>query len=221
MIVCKYCNSSCIKYGKQKNNQRFKCKGCGKTQQSRYTKKAYNCAGLNIWVAGLVKEGCGIRSMARLLGLAVNTITELIKQVATKIKKPAIILRQAAVEVDELKTYIGRKRNQYWIAYALSRQTGKVVDFIVGKRTKRTLKVLTDALLLAKAGRIYTDNLIIYRTLVPKLIHKSGSRLTNHIERNNLDLRIHLKRLSRRTICFSRSIVMLTACLRIYFWYKG
>jgi len=145
----------------------------------------------------------------------------LIKRIAAKIKKPAIILRQAAVEVDELKTYVGRKKNQYWIAYALSRQTGKVVDFIVGKRTKRTLTVLTDALLLAKADRMYTDKLVIYRTLIPKLIHKPGGRLTNHIERNNLNLRTHLKRLSRRTICFSRSAVMLTACLRIYFWYKG
>jgi IS1 family transposase/transposase-like protein len=222
MATCKYCNSSCIKYGKQKNGQqRLKCKECGKTQQDRYTKKAYNYTDINAWIAGLVKEGCGIRSMARLLGLAINTIARLIKRVAAKVKKPPIILRQAAVEVDELKTYIVRKRNQYWVAYALNRQTKKVIDFIVGKRTKRTLKVLTDALLLAKAGRIYTDNLIIYRTLIPKLIHKPGSRLTNHIERNNLNLRTHLKRLSRRTICFSRSVVMLTACLRIYFWYKG
>jgi len=159
--------------------------------------------------------------MARLLGLAINTVTKLIKRVAAGIKKPAIILRQAAIEVDELKTYIRRKRNQYWVAYALNRQTRQVIDFIVGKRTKRTLKVLTDSLLLAEAGRIYTDNLIIYRTLVPKFIHQSGGRLTNHIERNNLNLRIHLKRLSRRTICFSRSVVMLTACLRIYFWYNG
>ncbi|HMW09684.1 MAG TPA: transposase, partial [Bacteroidia bacterium] len=31
-------------------------------------------------------------------------------------------------------------------------------------------------------------------------------------------LRTHLKRLNRRTICFTRSAIMLFACLKIYFW---
>jgi IS1 family transposase len=158
--------------------------------------------------------------MARLLGVAINTVIKLIKRVAAGIKKPAIVLKQASVEIDELKTYIGRKRNAYWVAYALNRQTGKVIDFTVGKRTRRTLKVLTDTLVLGKVSRIYTDNLITYRRLIPKSVHRHGGGLINHIERSNLNLRIHLKRLSRRTICFSRSVVMLTACLRIYFWYK-
>jgi hypothetical protein len=46
----------------------------------------------------------------------------------------------------------------------------------------------------------------------------SKFRNTNHIERKNLSLRTHLKRLNRRTICFSKSLVILSACLRIYFW---
>jgi IS1 family transposase len=57
------------------------------------------------------------------------------------------------VEVDELKRYVKRKKNEYWVAYAMNRQTGTVMDFIVGKRTRRTGKVLTDTLLLAKAKK--------------------------------------------------------------------
>ena len=41
---------------------------------------------------------------------------------------------------------------------------------------------------------------------------------TNHIERKNLTLRTHLKRLNRGTICFSRSLIVLNAVLKIYFW---
>jgi IS1 family transposase len=129
-------------------------------------------------------------------------------------------LNQPIVEVDELKTYVKRKKNEYWVAYAMNRQTGTVMDFIVGKRTRRTGKVLTDTLLLAKAKRIYTGNLTIYKGLLPKSVHRPGDRFTNHIERNNLNLRTHLKRLGRRTICFSKSVVMLNACSRIYFWYR-
>jgi insertion element IS1 protein InsB len=181
---------------------------------------AYGNIRLNNWVAGMVKEGCGIRSMARLLGISVNTIIKRIKKIASCVIKAPIIKNQEAVEVDELRTFVGNKQNEYWVAYAMNRQTGKVMDFVTGKRTKRNLKVLTDTLLISQVKKIYTDNLSTYRRLIPKSIHRRGSNQINHIERNNLNLRTHLKRLSRRTICYSRSAVMLNACLRIYFWHQ-
>ncbi|MBX9732877.1 MAG: IS1 family transposase [Chitinophagaceae bacterium] len=57
-----------------------------------------------------------------------------------------------------------------------------------------------------------------YRYLIPKEIHSTKYRGINHIEQKNLSIRTHLKRLNRRTICFSRSLVVLNAVLRIYFW---
>lgn len=122
-----------------------------------------------------------------------------------------------ALEVDELWTYIGRKTNEHWIAYALDRRTREVVDFVIGKRTKATLKLLVDRLLILEPRVIRTDKLTIYQRLVPLRIHRAGAYLINRIERNNLSIRTHLKRLNRKTICFSRSIVMLESCLQIYF----
>jgi insertion element IS1 protein InsB len=221
MMFCKYCKCSCVKYGKQnKREQRYKCKSCGKTQLNNYTRQACGNQQLNSWIAGMVKEGCGIRSMSRLLRISPNTIIKRIKQIAKSVSKPLIVIKQEAIEVDELKTFVKGKRNEYWVAYALNRKTHDVIDFVTGKRTKGTLKVLTDTLLMAQVKKIYTDNLKIYRHLIPKSIHKRGSNQINHIERTNLNLRTHLKRLSRRTICYSRSAVMLNACLRIYFWHK-
>lgn len=73
-------------------------------------------------------------------------------------------------------------------------------------------------LLMADAKRIVTDKLNIYKVLIPKIIHSTKNRGINHIERQNLNLRTHLKRLNRRTICYSKSIVMLEAVLKIYWW---
>jgi insertion element IS1 protein InsB len=220
MVGCKYCSGLCIKHGCQKNGrQRYKCKVCGKTFQETYVNQACK-TGIDNWVISLIKESYGIRSIARLLKVASNTIMKRIRQVASKIKKPAIILNQSCVEVDEMKTFVGSKANDYWIAYALNRHTGNVIDYSVGKRTKQTLRILIDTLLLSKTKKIYTDKLKAYQSLIPKPIHSCGSRRTNHIERFNLNVRTHLKRLSRKTICFSRSVSMLNACLRIYFWHK-
>ena len=66
--------------------------------------------------------------------------------------------------------------------------------------------------------KIYTDRLRNYSSLIDHSIHCISLYSTNHIERHNLTLRTHLKRLSRKTICFSRSAGILSAILKIYFW---
>ncbi|WP_129020226.1 IS1 family transposase [Edaphocola flava] len=121
-------------------------------------------------------------------------------------------------EMDELCIYVKNKARKRWIAYAIRKDTREVVDFSIGSRTNRTLTKVTDTLILSNAVKVFTDKLINYKYLLPSSIHSTKNRGTNHIERKNLTLRTHLKRLGRKTICFSRSIAMLAACLKIYFW---
>ena len=45
-----------------------------------------------------------------------------------------------------------------------------------------------------------------YGWVVPKDKHLTGKIFTQCIERNNLTLRTRIKRLARKTICFSRSV---------------
>ena len=94
----------------------------------------------------------------------------------------------------------------------------EVVSFNVGRRTNKKLKRVIKSLELANARKIYTDKLKNYRYLITKKLHNTHVHSTNHIERHNLSIRTHLKRLNRKTICFSRSLVVLMAVLRIYFW---
>ena len=121
-------------------------------------------------------------------------------------------------EVDEMCTYYQKKSKLLWIVYALRKDTREVVDFAVRPRTKLTLQKLTDSLVMSESDRIYTDKLNLYGYIIPVNIHCTDQYSINHIERKNLSLRTHMKRLNRRTICFSKSIAMLSACLKIYFW---
>jgi insertion element IS1 protein InsB len=166
----------------------------------------------------LVCESVSIRGIARVMQIAVNTVLSRIKTIADGISKPPELSDHPIFEVDELWTYIGRKDNEYWLAYGLDRATGKVADFVIGKRNKRTLKTLIDSLLTSIPKSIRTDNLLYYRRLIPTGLHRYGAYCINHIERKNLSIRTHVKRLSRRTICFSRNIDLLESCLKIYFW---
>jgi insertion element IS1 protein InsB len=139
-------------------------------------------------------------------------------KIANRLKRPYPILKGKTYEVDELFTYVGNKDNRVCVAYSYESKTGYVLDISVGRRNKKNLKKVTETLVLSEAKTIYTDGLDLYEKLIPKSIHRIHKRCTNHIERQNLTLRTHLKRLNRKTICYSKSVIMLLAVVKIYFW---
>lgn len=185
-----------------KNNgkQRIKCSDCHKKQQIEYSYNACNPQ-VDQYIIDHIKEGVGIRGLARLLRISTTTLLKRILEISHKVPTPHIVAN-AIYEVDEIKTFVRRKKNHIWIAYALNRGDKSVVSFAIGPRTNKTLnRVLYK---LTNAERIYTDKLRNYGYLIDRGIHKTTLYGTNHIERHNLTVRTHLKRLSRRTICFSR-----------------
>nr|WP_230406458.1 IS1 family transposase [Flavobacterium fluviale] len=158
-----------------------------------------------------------MRSTARILKISTTTLLKRIILIARSIAKP-IISRGKTYEVDELCTYIKHKKNYIWLVYALEKNSRSFVSFNVGKRTNKTLNRVLETLKLSDAKKIFTDRLKNYRYLIDEKVHSIKRFGTNHIERKNLTLRTHLKRLNRRTMCFSKSLVIFTAVLKIYFW---
>ena len=182
-----------IKYGKTKSgNQRYICRVCGKTRVKNYAYLAYK-VDINQNIIQLTKEGLGIRSTARILKISTTTLLKRIVFIARNITKP-IISKGKTYEVDELCTYIRHKKNYIWLVYALEKKT--VVSFNVGKRTNKTLSRVLETLKLSEAKKIFTDRLKNYRYLIDEKLHSVKRFGTNHIERKNLTLRTHLKRLT-------------------------
>ena len=216
---CITCVDGCanmVKYGRTKSgNQRYICKSCNKTRVADYFYNACK-ADTNHNIILLTKEGVGIRSTARILKISTTTLLKRIVIIAGHIQKP-IICYGKEYEVDEMCTYIKHKRNPIWIVLALERESKRVVSFAVGKRTNKTLSRVLETLRLSEAKRIFTDRLKNYRYLIDGELHCVKRFGTNRIERKNLTLRTHLKRLNRRTICFSKSLVVLVSILKIYF----
>jgi IS1 family transposase len=200
----------------EKIQQRYRCKACQKTFIITYHNQAYYPQ-TNHQISSLIKESCGIRSISRLLQISTTTLLKRILSIATNTPRP-FILKGGHYEVDEMCSYVKKKSRLIWIVYALERSTKTIVSFNVGARTNKTLNVVLNSLLYSEAKTIYTDKLPAYKYLIEDKIHSTQYRGTNHIERENLSIRTGLKRLSRRTICFSKSVALLYACLVIYFW---
>ena len=216
-LLCPNCKGKTVKNGFQKRKQRYKCKNCCKRFLLNYKYQAYKVE-INSFIKNLLKEGCGIRSIARVLNISSKTVLSRMLKISKQIKIPYFNKLGCKFEVDEMWSFIGHKKNVTWITYAIERETKSIIDFFVGRKTKETIRPLIDKVLLLNPTRIYTDRLNIYPSLIPKELHRRFKYCTNIIERNNLTLRMHIKRLSRKTIRFSKNKIYLEAHLRIYFW---
>ena len=56
--------------------------------------------------------------------------------------------------------------------------------------------------------RFYTDAAGVYERHLPAVSHTVGKAHTQQIECKHLTLRTRIKRLARKTICFSKSVLM-------------
>lgn len=109
-------------------------------------------------------------------------------------------------ELDEQWAFVGSKARQHWLWYAYNTKTGGVLAYTLGPRNDETCRELLALLTPFNIGMITSDDWGSYAREVPKDIHLTGKLFTQRIERNNLTLRTRIKRLARKTICFSRSI---------------
>ena len=102
-------------------------------------------------------------------------------------------------------SFVGNKKDQRWLWHAIDCHTGTTLAYVFGRRKDEDFLELKALLEPFGITRYYTDHWGSYqRHLDPKL-HCAGKRYTQQIERKHLTLRTRIKRLARKTICFSKS----------------
>jgi insertion element IS1 protein InsB len=188
-----------------------------KYQRSTYQKVKIDCEKIELLIR-LSKEGNSTSSISRLLYISKSSVQRKLTGLKNGIQSPVHEEQNLEYEIDELRTYTVKKNKECWVIYAINRSTGKVIDFVVGRRNKDNIRKVINTVLNLNPKKIYTDHLNIYPVLIPKNIHFATQYGINHIERKNLDLRKDIKCLNRRTICYSKSEKMLEAKLKLYFF---
>ncbi len=124
------------------------------------------------------------------------------------------------LELDELWSFVGFKKNKRWIWVAMCRRTRQIVAYAVGDRSEATCRLLWERVPTAyKGGVVYTDFWDAYQKVIPPEQHQAvgkGSGQTNHIERWNNTLRQRVARFVRKTLAFSKTEAMHECCLRLF-----
>ncbi len=113
--------------------------------------------------------------------------------------------KETEVEMDEMWSFVGSKANQRWLWHAIDRVTGEVLAYVFGRRKDEVFLELKDLLEPFGITRFYTDDWGSYGRYLDPEKHVIGKKNTQKIERKHLTLRTRIKRLVRKTICFSKS----------------
>jgi len=100
---------------------------------------------------------------------------------------------------------VDNKANQRWLWYAWSPHLKTVFAYALGPRQDDVLKTLLDRLRNFAFQLYCTDDWGAYKRLLPEEQHLITKKYTQSIERQNLNFRTRIKRLTRKTICFSKS----------------
>lgn len=120
-----------------------------------------------------------------------------------------VVIRLAEeAEVDEMWSFVKRKQEPRWLWHAIDHRSGKVLAYVFGRRKDEVFLKLKALLEPFGITRYYTDYWGAYTRHVEADKHQPGKRNTQKIERKHLTLRTRIKRLTRRTICFSKTIQM-------------
>ena len=219
-VHCPKCGSDDIKsFGYSAHNTpRYRC--CNdecqtKTFMLEYRYKAYE-PGIKEQVVDMAINGSGIRDTSKVLGISKSTVINTLKknglaQISPDIQK--IDLDSNAVihvglacqepEIDEQWSYVSDKSNQRWLWYAVDHAIN-TVTYVFGRRTDDVFKKLKALLEHFGITKFYTGDWRAHERHADENTHIAGKKNTQKIERKNLNLRTWIKRLARKTVCFSK-----------------
>jgi IS1 family transposase/transposase-like protein len=221
-VLCPCCKGdNVVKRGKTENDkQRYLCleSTCvRKTFILDYAYRGYWPA-VKEQIVDMAVNGSGIRDTARVLKISPGTVIHEIKKQEACLEPVNRALlaslnaddvwvgiqRVDDAELDEMWSFVGNKGNQRWLWHAIDHATGKVLAYVFGDRKDAVFLALKELLKPFGITRFYTDDWGAYDRHLPGEQQVVGKRNTQKIERKHLTLRTRIKRLARKTICFSK-----------------
>jgi len=113
--------------------------------------------------------------------------------------------RGLSSELDEMWSFVKRQWNPRWLWHAIDHHTGAVLAYVFGRRQDEIFLRLKALLEPFGITRYYTDGWGAYERHLEPDQHTVGKDNTQKIESKHIRLRTRIKRLVRRTICFSKT----------------
>jgi len=139
--ICRACNSTdCVKWGKRKGKQCYRCKGCGfqftREDERRDEKMVFRAVALYCY-------GFSFRTIGKILHFHDTTIMHWIRDFADEYYQKPIPKGEIVVELDEMHHFVESKKMLYGYGKHIVERldaclTGKL-DFVIPKHLKECI----------------------------------------------------------------------------------
>jgi IS1 family transposase/transposase-like protein len=231
---CPYCLGTNLRpkgWNRKKTKRRLKCSNC-KKHITTNGKSWFIDRGKIELINALLLERLSLRGICRVVKISLSWLLPYISKLydstpddlnyrQDKNDKNKINLQLIDSELDEMWSFVGKKKNKQWIWIALDRKTRQVIAFHIGDRSQKSAQKLWDNLpnFYKENGRFYTDDWDAYKAVFPPDRHVSSKikKDTNHIERLNLTIRNRCSRLVRKSLSFSKKLEHHIGALKYFF----
>ncbi len=222
--TCPRCGSSdLVRNGHDyKGAQKFHCKACGRygtvNAQTGYADTTRRV------IQRAVRERLSLRGIERTFGISRRTVSRWLRGWIVQVPPLHESLVEAqpddVLELDELWSFVGSKRQVRWLWLALCRRTRQVVAYWIGDRTEASAIHLWEQLPREYARcQSFSDKWEAYRYVFDHKRHRQVNKdegETNHVERWFNTLRQRLGRFTRKTLSFSKRDDMHEGVLRLF-----
>ena len=206
-LDCPHCFSAkVVKNGIKKNKaQNYKCTDCKKQFQSEYLYWGADISTKRKIIKMLV-HGSGITDIANVLGVSKGCVLRTLLKTGEQIILKSSKKHFHKVQIDELHSFVGKRKKKVWIIYAYDAETDEIIAVTAGKRSKKQVKDLFKRLEGITIDWFCTDNWKVFKQVLPYDKHLIGKQFTKAIEGVNTSLRNSCKRVNRRTTSFSKKV---------------
>jgi IS1 family transposase/transposase-like protein len=204
-INCPHCQSvKVVKNGHKKDGtQNFMCKFCSKQFIASYSYKGANPT-LKAAIIRHLERNNGIRDTAVLLQISPRTVMRALCKAAKNCQIIAQKTSYDSVQIDELWSYVGKKKKKRWLIYAYIPETKEILAYVLGSRGLKTVQKLYQMLKKFAIKEYCTDKWKAFVRVFSQENHRIGKEFTRAIEGVNTSLRARNRRFYAERLVFLR-----------------
>lgn len=220
--VCPHCcGTKVVRNGVKRNGQQnYLCKGCSKQFQADYVYKGCELKNRQL-VLRMLLRGSGVRDCSAVTGVSCSAILKQLKKVAAGVPIKPRKWQYRTVQIDEQWSYVAKKAKKVWMIYAYAVEENEIIAFTMGKRSEAAVRNLWVKLKALDIEWFLTDAWEAFAAVLPKAKHLVGKAYTKNIEGLNTFFRTRVRRLVRKTVCFSKKLIYHYSMIKLIIYHRN
>ena len=217
---CPQCKSSKKKKnGFRRGKQCYKCKDCGCQYVENPKPRSYPNEVKQLCLK-MYLNGMGFRAIARVTEIDHATIINWVKEKGKMLSdEPQEEELPEITEIDELQTFVGCKKNKFWVWTVVNHWNQGILLWTIGDRSHKTFEQIWQIIQCWHSFWYVTDGWKVYPMYIQPEDHLVCKTYMTRVEGENTRLRHYLARLHRKTLCYSKSLDLLKYSIRLLLFY--